>query len=72
MKQRLIISVRGTRHEWNFQIMGDPKYLQEWRDDGLNVDELFHSIPEWVVNAKLASVWMFFEDLLYFRNPFRS
>lgn len=46
MKKPLTITVRGKQHEWNFEIQADPRYLQEWRDDGLEIYEIENSIPE--------------------------
>ena len=72
MKQRLSITIKGNSYTWSFRINEDTKYLQEWRDDGLEVYEIVNEIPEWVVNLGLTKIWCFFEDLLYFRNPFKK
>ena len=72
MKTRLSISVKGNNHRWSFRIDADPKYLEEWRADGLEIDEVYNSIPEFIVNLGLTRIWCFFEDLFYFRNPFTN
>lgn len=71
MKQKLQITVRGRRHLWDFDFEGDPKCLQEWRDDGLDVAEVVNTIPECIVGVGLIRVWNFAQDVFNFRNPFR-
>lgn len=72
MKQRLSITVRGKQHEWTFHFDGDPKYLAEWREDGLIIDEVVNSIPDWIAGTVLMRPWIFFQDIFNFRNPFRA
>lgn len=50
MKKKLAIDVRGKKHEWSFIFDGDPKYLDEWRADGLHIDEVVNIIPQWYVD----------------------
>lgn len=68
--KRYAIQVRGREHSWSFHVSAKPEHVEDWRADGLEVDEILHSIPEWVVNLGLLRPWCFFEDLFYFRNPF--
>ena len=62
-KKLLAIDVRGKRREWSFLFLGDPKYLDEWRADGLRVDEVVNVIPQKVVNLGLARVWCCLQDI---------
>lgn len=71
MKRKMSITVRGKGHTWSFEFDGDPKYLEEWRADGLEVDELIYSIPEWLP-VPLFRVWCFLQDCFYLRNPFAN
>ena len=50
MKNKLAINVRGKRKEWSFIFEGDPKFLEEWRSDGLVIDEVINTIPRWWVD----------------------
>jgi hypothetical protein len=45
MEKLLNITVNGNTKTWGFQFVGDDEYLDEWRDDGLDVDEVV-----WEVN----------------------
>ena len=53
MKRKLAINVRGKRKEWSFIFEGDPKFLEEWRSDGLDIDEVVNMIPQWWVELGL-------------------
>jgi hypothetical protein len=66
MKKLLSIEVRGNTNEWSFNFYGDPKYLEEWREDGLEINEIVNTIPEWVVDMGLTRLWIFFQDLFNF------
>lgn len=68
----LILSVRGKGHSWSFEFYGDPKYLPEWRADGLEIDEVCNTIPLWVADLGLVRSWCFLQDLFNFRNPWRK
>lgn len=71
-KKTLAINIRGRRKSWSFKFQGDPKYLAEWREDGLEIDEVYNTIPEWAVNAGLLRVWCFVQDVFHFRNPLKG
>ena len=58
----LAITVRGKRNEWVFRFRGNKKYLNEWRADGLVVDEAVNSIPTWVVDLGLTKPWCWLQD----------
>jgi hypothetical protein len=66
MKKLLCIDVRGKQHEWSFNFYGDPKYLDEWRQDGLKIDEVVNVIPEWVVNIGATKLYCFLQNIFGF------
>jgi hypothetical protein len=70
VKQRYSITIQGNQHRWSFDVDIDPKYVEAWRDDGIDISEVFHVIPEWAVGAGLLRVWCFIQDIFHFRNPF--
>lgn len=72
LKDKLMsITVKGNQKTWSFNFYADPKYLKEWREDGLEIDEIVNTIPEFVVNIGLTKVWVFFQDILNFKNPWK-
>lgn len=72
MKKLYMLYIRGKRKEWGFEILANPKHVEDWRADGLRVDEIVNTIPEWWVDAGFSvSLWCFFQDLLNFKNPFK-
>jgi hypothetical protein len=70
-KKRYSLTVRGERSVWSFTIEAEPEHVEDWRRDGLEVDELLNTIPVWVVDLRLTRAWCFAQDIFYFRNPFR-
>lgn len=68
-KKLLLLSVRGREHLWSFEVEADPKYIEEWRADGIEIYPICNIIPEWVANAGLVRPWCFFQDILGFKNP---
>lgn len=69
MKKLYSLDVRGNRKKWSFQIWADPKHVEDWRGDGLRIEEIVNTIPEWWVNAGFSvHLWCFFQDLF---NPKR-
>lgn len=66
------ITVRGKCHTWSFDTYADPQHLEEWQADGVDIGIIENSIPEWVVDAGLLKVWIFFQDIWNFKNPFKK
>lgn len=62
-KKLFSIDVRGRHKEWSFLFWGDAKHLDEWRADGLRVNEVINVVPEVVVNLGLARLWCFLQDI---------
>jgi len=71
-KKLLSIEVKGKEKTWTFNFYGDPRHIEEWRTDGLEVNEIKNSIPEWVVSIGMLKPWCFFQDIFNFKNPFRK
>lgn len=66
-KKLFSIEVKGKHHKWSFNFYGDTKDLETWRQDGLEINEVINSIPEWAVNMGLTRLWFFFQDLFNFK-----
>jgi len=67
MKKLYSVKISGIEKAWSFNFYADQKYLNDWREDGLEVDEILNIIPEWVVEAGLLKPWIFFQDLFNFK-----
>lgn len=63
------ITVRGNNHTWTFHAYLDPQYLDEWREDGLEIDEIQNTVPAWTVDLGLSGVWCFLQDCFHLKNP---
>ena len=71
MKKTYSITVQGKTNKWSFDFTGNSKHINEWREDGLEIDEIVNTIPEWIVYIGLAGIWMFFQDKFNFKNPLK-
>ncbi len=65
--KRYSVTLAGKRKRWGFTIRARPEHVEGWRADGLEVDELLHSFPEWMPTwARRLSVRL--SDLAWFRG----
>ena len=64
------VQLKGKEHTWSFSFYGDPKDIEDWREDGLDVTIIENAIPEWAVNCGLTHVYAFFQDIFNFKRPF--
>jgi hypothetical protein len=62
MKQTLSIHIKGKRHSWSFTFKGDPKHIEAWQADGLEVYEVVGSAPRWAVDIGLLRAFIFVQD----------
>lgn len=69
-KKLYSLTIQGKDHVWGFDVLVDPQYVEEWRADGITIDEVCNVIPTWVVALGLLRVWCFFQDGFHFKNPF--
>ena len=70
MRRPYVYFVRGQQHEWAINVDLKPEHAANMRADGIELGEVWHRIPSWVVFAGLMRAWMFGADILHFRNPF--
>ncbi len=70
LKKRYSLSIQGKNHHWTFDVMVDPQYINEWRADGIIIEEIHNTIPVWIVDCGLTKQWCFFQDCFNFKNPF--
>lgn len=72
MAEKLLsIHVRGKQSLWSFEFRGDPKYIPEWRADGLDVYEVENIIPFWLPPI-LVRPFVIAQDLFNFKSPWRK
>lgn len=69
-KKLLSVTVKGKHKTWSFDFYGDPQYIQEWLDDGLDIVVICNTVPVWVAKLGLVREWCFIQDLFNFKNPF--
>lgn len=67
MSKLYSITIRGKQHTWSFDCFVNPEFVDEWRADGIEIDEMVNTIPEWVADLGLSGVWCFLQDLWNFK-----
>lgn len=67
--KRMSVVVRGKLGEYVFPFSGDPRHLEAWRADGLEVYVIENTVPEWVQILGMVRPWCFLQDLFNFKNP---
>lgn len=67
MKKLHSLVVKGKHETWSFGVFVDPKYLDQWREDGLEIDEIINTVPEYIVDLGLMRFWFFLQDLWNFK-----
>lgn len=68
-KKLLSVTVRGNHRKWCFDFYGDPKYIEEWVSDGLEIDEIVNTIPVWLPNWIPVRWWCALQDAFNFKWP---
>jgi hypothetical protein len=63
MKKLCSLTIKGKTKTWSFNTFVDLKYLDEWREDGIEIDEIENVIPVWVVDMGLTHIWCFLQDV---------
>jgi len=62
MKRKYHVTVKGCEREWGFTVVGEPEHAEDWRADGLEVDEICNSIPLWVRHEPMLTIWILAQD----------
>lgn len=70
MKKLYSVEVQGKYHTWHFYTYVNSKFVQEWRDDGVEIVQIMNTVPVWIVDLGLTRIWCFLQDIWDFKNPF--
>jgi hypothetical protein len=52
----LALNIKGVKHDWCFLVQQDPKYLNDWVADGLDIKEVSMDLFYGIHNSKLLSI----------------
>ena len=58
---RYITVLRGRQHEWRCEV--SEAAVEDMRADGIEVFEVYNTIPAWVAGLGLTRVWCAVQDL---------
>jgi hypothetical protein len=62
-KRYHLLTVKGRTRNHCFNVIADDTYLQEWRDDGIDINPLVNEIPWWAADGILLKVWCWLQDI---------
>lgn len=68
-KKLLQLKIQTAAGLWSFEVLADPKHLEEWHAAGLDIGVIQNKIPDWLPSWIAAKHWAFMQDLLGFKNP---
>lgn len=68
---RVITIIRGKSDEW--LVIGEMTrdQIDAMRADGIEIDEVANTVPDWAASCGLCPIWFFAQDVWNFRNPLR-
>ena len=47
------ITIQGDQRTWNHLVWANPEHADEWRQDGIEVDEVLYIVPDLVQSMGL-------------------
>lgn len=71
-KKILLLTVNGKFDKWLFYIDADPKHIELWRSDGLDIVQVENIIPLSIVDTILEKPFIFLQDIFNLKNPFKN
>ena len=63
----MTVVVKGKEYEWSFYTYQDPKFMDEWLEDEVEIYEVVNTIPSWVADFGLVKPWCLLQDLFNFK-----
>lgn len=60
--------IKGKNSTWIVELSQRQAVAME--EDGIEIQTVFNTAPDWVVELGLMKVWFFIQDIFYFQNPF--
>jgi hypothetical protein len=57
------ITIQGTRRTWNHLVWAKPEHAEEWRRDGIEVDEVLYIVPDLVQSMGLTRPWCWLQKI---------
>ena len=72
MRKRYSLIIQGHQRRWGFEVLADPEHLNDWLEDGIEIEEIVNTYPQWVVVLGLQRPWRFAQDVFQFKNPWRE
>jgi hypothetical protein len=58
---RFVTTIRGREYEWRAEV--SEASVDDMRADGIEVQEISNTIPDWAVDAGFGRFWIFVQDV---------
>jgi hypothetical protein len=63
MKNPYSLTVRGKHKTWSHLVWANPEHVTDWREDGIEVDEVLYIVPDLVQSMGLTRPWCFLQRI---------
>ena len=63
MKNLYSLTVRGKCKTWSHLVWANPEHVTDWREDGIEVDEVVAVVPETVNRVGLTRPWCWLQRI---------
>lgn len=60
------VKIKGKSNDYYFHVWLGPEFLDEYREDGIELDEVINTVPAWLP-AVLVKPWVAAQDIFNFR-----
>ena len=57
------ITIQGTQRTWNHLVWAKPEHAEEWRQDGIEVDEVLYIVPDLIQSMGLTRPWCWLQKI---------
>ena len=57
------ITIQGTQRTWNHLVWAKPEHAEEWRQDGIEVDEVLYIVPDLIQGMGLTRPWCWLQKI---------
>jgi hypothetical protein len=63
MKRLYSLTVRGKHKTWSHLVWANPEHVTDWRQDGIEVDEVLYIVPDLVQSMGLTRPWCWLQKI---------
>jgi hypothetical protein len=57
------ITIQGKHKTWSHLVWANPEHVTDWREDGIEVDEVLYIVPDLIQSMGLTRPWCFLQRI---------